>query len=571
MNGHCLEVIPVSAYDDLLTNNYSDDERVDNFGLPVSKPDQCEPTSEDIDPFYDLECQAPPIEPKKYDFGPPPPVVRLGMYDKQMAAISGAGRQADEVKPEPLLPDLEPAAIYPVESLPPRMREAAEAIAEHVQAPLAITAQCVIGAAAHLAQARVNAPHIHNPSGMPCSLFLLTLADSGDRKSECRRLAFKPIDEAEAEARTKHQQACDDIVSFADGLKGKERAQHLAEHPLPADPRTQYSDATFERIAGDMIRGTPVATWDTDEGGQVLGGASLKADTRAATLGGLVKLFDNGSVERTRSLGNLEGSGFAYNRRLSVHLLAQAVTVAEALNDPLLRGQGFLPRYLFAAPDSLAGTRLLTPEQLERGAYADPRLQRFWGRCEEIASSPQHVNFETSEVTPPVLELAPAAVTVWLEFYNEVEREQSPLGRFANLRPFAGRAGEVARRLAAVYACFEGQTEIDSECMRRAAAIVRYSLSEWARYTDGAAVNPKLRQAAELLDWIKGKGWSEFHRDKLGAQGPTRGRAKLRDELLGVLAEHHQLLTCDGKQFRVNPASCAESADYAETHKTRGM
>lgn len=458
-------------------------------------------------------------------------------------------------QPLPLLPEVEAAAAYPLEALPPLMRDAARAIADHVQAPYALAGQCVIGAVAYLAQSRVNAPHIHKAEGMPCALFLLTLADSGDRKSECRRLAFKTIDETEQKARTDHRKACEEIGSMAAGLKGKALDEFNAQHPLPLDPRTLYSDATFERIAGDMTRGSSLASWDTDEGGQVLGGASLKADTRAATLGGLVKAFDNGLFERTRSHGNAEGSGFAYNRRLSVHLLAQSVTVAAALNDPLLRGQGFLPRFLFASPASLAGTRLLTADQLNRKAYADPRLQRYWARCESVSASAQAIDADTGEVKPPVLELSTAAEADWLEFYNEVEGEQSPLGKFSNLRPFAGRAGEIVRRLAAVFACFEDQTKIDSECMRRAADLVRHSLGEWSRYIDSEAVNPDKQGAAALLDWLICNSWQSFDARTLQRNGPSAARksAKQRNRLLAILVDHYQLLTDDGKQFTINP------------------
>ncbi|WP_318193402.1 DUF3987 domain-containing protein [Pseudomonas sp. FEN] len=472
-------------------------------------------------------------------------------------------------EPRPLLPELETAEPYPIEALPPLMRDAARAIAEHVQAPLALAAQCVIGAAVYLAQTRVNAPHIHNPDGMPCSLFTLTLADSGDRKSGCRALASKTIDEAEKKADSDHKKACAEMDSFAQGLKGKELAQHLAENPRPADPRTQFTDATFEPIAGAFIRGMSAACWDTDEGGQVLGGASLKADTRAATLGALTKAFDTGGVERTRSNGNAEGSGRAYHRRLSLNLLAQAVTVCDALADPLLRGQGFLPRFLFASPASIAGTRLLSAEQLGRKAYTDTRLQRYWARCEAIAATPQAIDHETGEVKPPVLQLTHEAEQDWLEFYNEVEGEQSALGKFANLRPFAGRAGEIVRRLAAVFACFEGKTEIDDKCMCRATAIVRHSLSEWRRYTDSAATDPLLQQAAALMEWLcdpkRAGDWQEFHRDKLGKSGPptTRKSANARDRLLAVLAAHHHLLTTDGKHFSINLA--VEAEDFEET------
>lgn len=505
-------------------------------------------------------------------------VIRSDEHAQALIAESEAWRIAEEARystpapePRPLLPEVEAAAPYPLEALPPLMRDAAQAIAEHVQAPLALAGQCVIGAGVYLAQTRVNAPHIHRQSGMPCSMFLLTLADSGDRKSECRRLAFKTADEAEETARTEHRKACDEITSMAAGLKGKALEQFNAEHPLPFDPRTQYSDATYERIAGDMIRGASAASWDTDEGGQVLGGASLKADTRAATLGGLVKAFDTGAFERTRSHGNAEGSGFAYNRRLSVHLLAQSVTVAAALDDPLLRGQGFLPRFLFASPASLAGTRFLTADQLNRKAYADPRLQHYWSRCEAISATPQAIDPQTGEVTALALELDAEAAADWLEFYNEVEGEQSQLGKFGNLRPFAGRAGELVRRLAAVFACFEGQQQIDGECLRRAAVLVRHSLGEWARYTDSEAVSPKLKQAAALLEWLQVKKWQSFDSRKLQREGPSivRKSAKQRDSLLAALVDHNQLLTDDGKHFTINPL--AATATPATKHAQPGV
>ena len=475
-------------------------------------------------------------------------------------------------EPLPLLPELTKAAPYPIDHLPQTMSAAAKAIAYHVQAPIELAAQCVIGAAVYLAQSRINAPHIYKPNGIPASMFMLTLADSGDRKSGCRELAFKTVDETEKEAKQSHLSECEQITRFADGMKGKAaRDNYLAENPLQPDPRTQFSDATFEPIAGAFIRGMAAASWDTDEGGQMLGGSSLKADTRAATLGGLVKAFDSGSIERTRAGGNAEGSGFAYNRRLSIHLLAQQVTVAAALSDPLLKGQGFLPRFLFASPESIAGTRLLSAERMQEKAYSDSRLQRFWERCKAIQAVLPAIDTETGEVKPPVMQMTDEANAVWMKFYNEAEREQATLGEYAEIKPFAARSGELARRLAAVLAYFEGKAEIDTDIMASACAIVRHSLSEWVRYMGSAIPNQKLVQAAALMKWLTAKGWFEFHRDKLGAQGPTKGKAKLRDELLAVLLEHHHLLSGDGKQFRISPLCSADSAESAEPQQHQGF
>lgn len=361
---------------------------------------------------------------------------------------------------------------------------------------------------------------------------------------------------------------------MAAGLKGKAREEFLAANPLPPDPQTQYSDATFEPLAGEFIRGKPAASWDTDEGGQMLGGSSLKADTVAATLGGLTKGFDDGHFERTRSKGNQEGSGVAYNRRLSIHLLAQPVAVAEVLSNPLMVGQGFLARFLLAAPDSLAGQRFTTVEALGRSAYADPRLQRYWARCKEIAASPEHIDLETGEVRPPVLQPDAEAIRAWVDFRNEIESHLGPLGKFAGLKPFANRGAEQALRLAAVLGCFEGIEHIDGDCMRRACKLARYSLSEWLRYTDAGAVDPDLQKAAYLMSWLRDQKrvtkWCEFHANDLGKSGPPAMRsAKVRDRVLAVLVRHHHLLSSDGKHFRLN--HLAESADSAETQQPRGF
>ena len=67
--------------------------------------------------------------------------------------------------PQPLLPETAPPTPYAVDALPSVMREAVEAIVEHELVPAAIAGQCVIGAATHLAQTRVNAWHPKGKSG----------------------------------------------------------------------------------------------------------------------------------------------------------------------------------------------------------------------------------------------------------------------------------------------------------------------------------------------------------------------------------------------------------------------
>lgn len=481
----------------------------------------------------------------------------------------------------PEFPELEPliqvpkGKSYPIEQLPPRMREAAQAIAYYVQAPLPLAGNTVIAAAAYLAQRLVNAPSRHGDKGEPCSLFLLTLGNSGDRKSSCRGLACKAIDEREKSARQLQAQRWADVLEQAEQMKPKEQAAFLRTNAEP-DAQTLFTDTTFESLTGGFIRGASACAWDTDEGGQVLGGHSLKSDTRTATLGGLVKVFDDGKIERNRSKANAEGSGVAYNRRLTVSLLAQEIVVREALTDPLLQGQGFLARFFFASTESLAGSRLLTSEQMEENAWNDPKLQHYWQRCRELLDRELPQGAEVGELDPPMLPMDAEAKRVWLAFYNETEKEQAQGGDLFDLRPFASRAGQLASRLAAVFACFEGLETIDADTMNRACAFVRYSLSEWSRYAGRGAADPLASKAQALIDWLISKGIAAIDKatlNRLGKEGPTRGNAKQRDAVIKLLADHRYLLP-DGEALILNPqiraVNSAESAENAEPRASAG-
>ena len=463
--------------------------------------------------------------------------------------------------PNPLLTEPQPAP-YPTASLPALMREAVKAIAHHVAAPEALAAQCVIAAATYLAQTRINAPHINYPDGMPCSLYQMALADSGDRKSACYRLAFKPLMEAERQERDRYAAITAEHTRKASTLKGKELQAFESNNPPPANPRTMYTDSTFEKIAKDFVAGMPAASWATDEGGRVFGGHSMQAETRAATLGGLVKLYDDGTVERDRAG---EAGGIAYDRRFTMHLLAQAITVRDALNDPLLQGQGFLPRFLLTSAQSLAGTRFISAQTLQDSAYRNPAIQRYWQRVKDIAATPRQVT-SLGAVQPPVIPLAPDALKTWLDFYNKVEAAQGRGGDYAGpLKPFASRAGENARRVAAVFALFNGEQEISSQTMAAACEVVEHSLGEWGRWLGGSGTETRdNRDALDLLAWLKGKGLTSFHRDQLGSRGPVRGRAKQRNKLLAILIEAGWMRSEDGRNYEVNPLPLADDAESAE-------
>ncbi|WP_257229839.1 MULTISPECIES: YfjI family protein [unclassified Acinetobacter] len=391
---------------------------------------------------------------------------------------------------------------YPIDALPLLARDAVLAISEHVQSPTAMTAQCVIGAMSHIAQSKVNTPNRFNAHGEPCSLFLLTEGQSGSRKSTSKNLADRAILNFEKKQYEIYRADLEQWKSGQAGLPKKDREAYCAENPPPNDPSTIYSDFTLESIAGFYIDGIlRNASISTDEAGQFFGGHTMKADTRNQALGGYAKIFDDGYVERTRSKSNLNGSGRAHDVRLTFNLQGQHEVLADALKDPVLRGQGFLPRFILTIPENLAGTRLQDAAYRNKNANKDHRLIAYWTRCEYLLDScPQVQTGNELHNGRYVIPMNEEAIEIDAAFYNIFESLQGAGKRYEYLQAFASRASQLARRLATVFAYFEGLQQIDGKTLQGACEVVKHSLNEWAMY---AEIEVKAESDAEkLIKWL---------------------------------------------------------------------
>ncbi len=251
---------------------------------------------------------------------------------------------------------------YPLQALPALAQQAVTAIAYYAQAPIAMAGQCVMGALSYLAQPHVNSYNRYSNKGKPCSLFLLTEGASGDRKSSCQRLADQRIyDRQKVRMNGYHNALKEYNQGLAQSKTPKQRADFMDNVLEPKNPQSLFKDATLEPIINTFIQGNVYnVAWTSDEAGQIFGGHTLKGDNRESAIGALTTLWDIGKAERNRSRSNLNASGTAYDVRLTINTLGQKAVLQSVLSDPILREQGFLPRFLFSAPPSLAGTRFHT-------------------------------------------------------------------------------------------------------------------------------------------------------------------------------------------------------------------
>jgi len=464
-------------------------------------------------------------------------------------------------QPVPFEKNIAPTA-WPSAALPDGMREAADAIAKYVDAPLPLAGFAVIAAVSHIAQRIADAMSATHRA-MPCSLFILSLADSGDRKSECFRIATDPTRRREEKLRKQHQKECEQIRKQSIEQKTNRQAEKVLEE-TPSDPRTLYTEATLESIARDFVSGSrPALSQSTDEGCQFFGSYSMKAETKTHAIGTLIKLFDGGGIERNR-VSQDSDKQFRYGIRFGIFLSAQKIAVDESLKDPLLKGQGLLPRFLFSAPDSLAGTRLLSKEKLSEKAHDDPAIKAYWKTLEKMDGETWRTD-EHGSLDIRIIGLSEDALELWIEKYNEIEIQLGKNGDLTDIKPFASRAGELARRVATVFAIWRHYysdtltLEVDELDMARAWALVGYSLNEWKRQF-GCVLSPVERDAKALLEWMQKvrveKSWDYFSRSRIGQYCPSQLRSDLdrRNAAITELISRHWLTDIDGDLYLMSPA-----------------
>lgn len=476
-------------------------------------------------------------------------------------------------EPLPLLPELEKSVPYPLSAMGGLIGDAVQAIVEAVQVPVALAAQSVLSAAAMAAQPHGNAQRAGQQ--IPLSLFALTVAESGDRKSAADRLALQAHQQYQRELLEQHKvdskeyrdqrdayqkartnildKAKGDPESVADDL-GK-----LLEPEAPPSPFILSEEPTLEGLQKSLLRGHPSQGLFSDEGGQFFGGHATKPENALKSVAGLSKLWDGAPISRTRAS---EGESSArYGCRLSAHLMIQPIVATEVLSNPVMQGQGFLARFLIAWPESLAGTRFYRDADPSR----DRRLSRYWQRMARLLAQ-EPIKDENGELTPPTLVLEPAALAAWIEEHDAIERQLGQGGDMQEIKPTAAKGAENLLRIAGVFAVVEGKQSICAELIKRAAVLVSWYLTEALRLTNPSKVDPRLLQAQRLLDWLLTNQRHSFDARTLQREGPPfiRKSAKQRDSILAVLVEHRWLSTADGKVFNLAP-----SATTAKTATTR--
>ena len=455
--------------------------------------------------------------------------------------------------PQPLMREIPPGQAFPIEALGP-LREVVEAVADISQAPAAIAAQSALAVASLAVQGFADVETLGGDA--PCSLFCLTIAESGERKSTCDRLLMQGLRDHERDQSETHREAeavWRDARELWEGKRKRMQAEATARdkakataaeadlRALGAEPRAPIlpnltaMDPTFEGLAKLYEKGRPALGLFSDEGGGFIGGHAMNADNRLKTMAGLSRLWNGEPIDRTRAG---DGAKTYRGRRLAAHLMVQPIAARPLLSDPQANGQGFLARFLMTEPPSLIGTRLRRGHSTASGLAVNAFAVKLRGLLE----TPLPTGSDPQELTPPRLPLSPGAKEILWRFHAAVETAQAPRGSLEHIRAFASKAAEHAARLAGVLTLWADldAPEVTPQDMANGVTLAQFYLIEAKRLAEAGAVSAPVERAEALRRWLM-ESWAEAKitpRDVVRL-GPNRMReTAAAREAIAILERH---------------------------------
>ncbi len=393
--------------------------------------------------------------PEKYNFHTPAtsPVAVPPSFSRQGAFL---GRQNYD-------PD-----SFPVYALPEIIRNTVSAVQQQTQAPLALVAASALGAISLTCQGVINVARTETLVS-PVALFMITLAESGERKSTVDKLFMTPLYQADAQLYERYEEEMvqwrrrvethkekmkalkamlrKQITKGEDTADTEERIarQQAEEPPAPVRYKLIFSDVTPAALKKHLAENSPGTGIMSDEAGMVFKTRTL------SELPFFNKLWDGATVtiDRKSAPDQVIKDG-----RLTMSLLVQPGIFANYLarHGDEAKSVGLLARTLICHPTSTQGSRMLTQTN-----QPNDSLRAFHQRQREILST------WTSGNNPHIrMMFSPEARQAWEMFFNNIEVQLAPHQLLSHIKDYASKVADNTARIAALFQYFAADNDVIS-------------------------------------------------------------------------------------------------------------
>lgn len=375
---------------------------------------------------------------------------------------------------------------FPLNAFPPLLREAILDVQECTQAPISLIASSVISAISLSCQSLIDI-RINETVVSPASLFLLVIANSGERKTTVDRMVLKPFYQHDAISLSQSENKEKDYELEQKVWREKEKAilslirknvtkgrctEELSqllrelqiEKPIsPKISRCIYNNITPEALQFAMHNHSSHVGLIADEGSNILDRKVMN------DLSFINSMWDGVSFHVDRKTAE---SFTIDNGRVTLSVMVQKKPFDLYLKrqGEKARGSGFFARCLPLFIDkylTTQGERFIRPYSDNQGC-----LEQFHQRINELIVEGSSHNGDGNR---QCLSLTPQAQYEWEGIYNEIESRIGPDEEYANMNDFASKLANNVARLAALLGVFtDGYYAIKKEHIESA-----WLLCEW--------------------------------------------------------------------------------------------
>ena len=406
---------------------------------------------------------------------------------------------------------------YPIEHLPYSLQKAILDVVSETKAPLELVAASMLSSMSLLAQNNVDVERPSDGKALPASLFMLTLAESGERKTGCDHYFQKQIHQWEAEMEEAYKSELTDYKrlhatwkiknsalikqigkAIDDPEKEAELTTRLEAHSAnePVKPRKRQllsSDVTPEALIKRLHDGYPVGGLFNNEGGVILSARTMR------NLPLLNSLWDGQPVKCERKS---EPDIVLKDARLSIGLMVQPETFQKFLDNAgaHARDNGFLARCLFTKVFSTQGSRI---EEIQ----AKKPIPHFLIIFEHNQRAYLNSQFSKNYIKPKNrirLRLSRDAIGMWYDNFNNIERKIGRGEDYNDIKDAASKAMDNALRIAAIFHYWDGSgEEINRETFISALHLSYWHLNQFKRiFGEKFTLCPEVQDVADIESWL---------------------------------------------------------------------
>lgn len=415
----------------------------------------------------------------------------------------------------------------------PHIKRAVQQISDEVQVPVDMALMSIISSISLVSQSQID---VRRPGGLvgPVSIFSVTVANSGLRKTVLENLVYVPIKDFERSGREKYSENCEaynvshdlwcekfktlqkktaKLDAFgSEYLKGEEelKALIMVKPKKPKHYRLLFDDSTPEALFSAMCDGALNVGLISSEGVSILNGRAFKDHAKLNSLWSGSDII----VDRVKL-----GERFLSGARLTTSIMVQEDIFLKYIEVKGCesRSVGLWARALICRPIPNQGKRLM--DGLDKNKES---CKWFLARIAELLDR----TLPDGEARS-VLNFNDEAAAYWVDIYNFIEFEMRPGGVYSGVLDSASKKAENIARVAANLAFFErGQADITAADVEVAAAICFWCSRFFMHYFAGLSDDEKNAESLEL--WLEDKTRKVYDRPRK-SDARRSGYGGLRD------------------------------------------